>query len=179
MLDPPVPLQGEDQKLARNMLQRLLRKRLDQQLIRRAARLNIQNAPNRSQLTRLRNIIRSELLGQSPNPKCIAAFVKSVRIRQSTKSAFKNARVTDTNKPALDDWLDSTRQKIEEAAWCGALGLSPEDMNIEIGDVCAKKEIRDNKPLRQEYILRLIDAVLARELKRQACGEKHEQVAPG
>jgi len=157
---PPIALtitEPSSRTLAQRMAERLLRKRLDELVVAKANEIQIINSPSNAQLSRLRNIIHDELMQASPNPQRLCDFLNSVRERNTARRQFERARVGAT--PLLK-WLDDTLQITDETGWKSLLGFRPEHAR-KVGGV----EAILTDDLRTEYVLRLIDAVLASTAK--------------
>ncbi|MBI3950569.1 MAG: CRISPR-associated RAMP protein Csx10 [Acidobacteria bacterium] len=153
-------LSGSDsERLLKRMAERLLRQRLDERLVSKANQTKIDNPPHNSQLSRLRNIIRDELMKEQPYPERVREFLDRVRERNAARKQFERARIGDT--PLLE-WLEETLQITDESAWKSLLGFQAGDAR-KVGGVTASL----TEALRTEYLLRLIDAVLARAAKER------------
>ncbi len=162
---PPTPptavtiTELSSQALAERMAQRLLRKRLDERLVAKANEIQILNPPSNAQLSRLRNIIQDELMKVSPNPQRLLDFLNSVKERNTARRQYERARIGGT--PLLK-WLDDTLQITDEHSWQSLLDFRPEHAR-KVGGVGPTL----TEGLCTEYVLRLIDAVLARAAKER------------
>ncbi len=144
--------------LAQQMANRLLRQRLDEQLIAVARHLEVENPPRPSQISRLRSIIADVLMQESIDMDRIGEFLTMIGERSAARKQFEQARVGGQK---LLDWLRDTCQKTDDVKWKVLLQLKEEDFRP-VGGV--RPEV--NERLRQEYALRLIDLVLARATKK-------------
>jgi CRISPR-associated protein Csx10 len=157
---PPAPVsitEAESRTIAQGMVARMLRKQLDERLVAAANLILISHLPRGAQLSRLRNIIRDELMQESPDPGRVGEFLARIRERSTARKQFERARVGST--PLLD-WLEGKYQATSETEWRGLLNMRPGDLP-KVGDIQA--EVTD--ALRAEYVLRFIDAVLSRAAK--------------
>lgn len=159
---PTIPtvkvLPGSDtERLLRQMAYRLERKRLDQQLVAKANEIKIANSPTNAQLSRLRNILHDELQKDSPVPQRVLDFLSRVKERNTVRNQFERARV---GEETLFSWLEKRLQMSDEEAWKSLLGLHGAGAR-KVGGIAAP--LTDE--LRAEYLLRMLDAVLARAAK--------------
>lgn len=159
-----IPPDSDSERLLKQMAERMLRRRLDERLVAKVNTLEIVRPPSNAQLSRLRNIIRDELMKKMPDPQRVADFLTSVRGRSTARRQFERARIG--TKPLLN-WLEQTLEVSDENQWKSLLGFQPTDART-VGGIRA--ELTD--ALRTEYLLRLIDAVLARAAKKR---RKEEQ----
>jgi len=150
---------SDSEKLLQRMAERLLRRRLEERLVARVHEIHIVNPPSNAQLSRLRNIIHDELMKESPNPQRVLDFLNTVRERNTARRQFERARV---GTKTLLNWLEEILQATDENAWKSRLGFQPTDART-VGNV--RVELTDR--LRIEYLLRLVDAVLARAAKER------------
>lgn len=151
------PPGSDTERLLKQMAQRLQRRRLDELLIAKVNEVTIVNAPTNAQLSRLRNILHDELLNESPDPQRILDFLHRIKERNTARRQFERARV---GAKTLWDWLETRLQISDERAWKSLLGFQ-EAHTGKVGGIAAP--LPDE--LRAEYLLRLIDAVLARAAK--------------
>ncbi len=162
----------EDSKLAELMVNRILRRRLDESLLAAANAAKIFNPPSNAQLSRLRGIVLEELRNAPPNTSKICQYIKSIEERSSARRQFERSTI---NKVPLLRWLKNLLQyeskgawKMEDNAWQDLLKLDKHKDGtridtLAIGGVRAKI----NDGLRLEYVLRLIDLVLAHAAKQR------------
>lgn len=157
----------EARNLARLMVEHMLRQRLDEGLLAAANAVKIANPPSNAQISRLRGIVLEELRNATPDIGKIRPFIASIQDRGSARRQFE--RSTVNNEPLLH-WLKRLLKYDNKDAWMMAdndwkalLGLNGAKVAARIGDVEA--EIGDT--LRLEYILRLIDLVLAHAAKER------------
>ena len=173
---PPVALKSDEASagIARRMAQRLLEQRLETALLAAAARVEVHAPPNRSQLSRLRNITLNILRnpttareGQAGQDRFMA-FLESVSQRKTTREQWDRARVhieQSGKKQLFKDWL---------AAVYGADKLSEQDWREKTGLEMAKQQIggditvAPDQAMRRRLGLRLIAEVLKRASKASA-----------
>jgi CRISPR-associated protein Csx10 len=144
--------------LAEAMTQRLLRSRLDEAVIAAANKLQVEHAPQRAQLTRLRSILADELMKPEPGLKRLTDFMSQVEKRSAARKQFEAARIGE-ERTRLLIWLKESEAKIADRAQL----LTKDLPASRVGTVTA--EVSD--ALRAEYVLRLIDTVLAHAAKTQ------------
>lgn len=154
-----IPSGSDSERLLRRMAERLLRRRLDERLVSKANQTKIDNPPHNSQLSRLRNILHDELMKEAPDPQRVRDFLNRVKERNAARNQFERARIGHT--PLLK-WLEETLQITDENTWKSLLGFQAGDAR-KVGGVGAAL----TNALRTEYVLRLIDAVLARAAKER------------
>jgi CRISPR-associated protein Csx10 len=152
-----IPVNTEGEKIAKRMAERMLRQQLEERLIAAVNRFTLNNLPSNAQLSRLRNIIHDELMKETPNPQRVATFLSDVRQRSTARKQFERARV---NSERLSEWLERTCQKTSEDEWKMLLDVKAQDAR-KLGGV----EATLTETIRAEFILRLIDGVLARSAK--------------
>jgi CRISPR-associated protein Csx10 len=159
--------QTEARNLAKLMVKRILRQRLDEGLLHAANGVKIANPPSNAQISCLRGIVLEELRKATPDIGKIHGFIESIEGRGSARRQFE--RSTANEEPLLR-WLKRLLRYGSEGAWTmadnewkGLLRLSGNEVDTRIGDV--KAEIDDG--LRLEYVLRLIDLVLAHAAKQR------------
>jgi CRISPR-associated protein Csx10 len=151
----------EARLLAGQMVERMLRQRLDEHLLAAAKNFHVKNPPSGAQISRLRSIVLAQLQAATLDTSTICQFLQSVKARGSARRQFE--RSTINNMPLLR-WLTDKLKcgsngpwTMDDAEWRGLLGLDSSAGIARIGDMSA--EIDDG--LRLEYVLRLIDLVLA------------------
>ena len=144
--------------IARGMVHRMLRKRLDEAVVQKANTLGqYVRHPQNSQLSRLRAVLQDALL-QSPDAgrQRILKYLKDLEERQSTGRQFGRDRVDGKR---LLEWL---RFRVEDktAIW-QTLDAGHSDLP-QLGGIAAEK----SSELAYDYNLRLVDAVLAQAIKQ-------------
>jgi CRISPR-associated protein Csx10 len=161
-------------EVAQRMAERILRARMEVQLMAQAGRIHIERSPGRTQLSRLRNIVLDEL--RQPKPTQITRgqetksrlqwFLDDILKRQVTREAWGRARV-EPNGKALVEWIKSVHDADVDDAdkWRKAVGLRDKEVpKVEVGnDVSAEL----TATMRREFSLRLIAEVLKRAAKQQ------------
>ncbi len=155
----------EARKLARLMVDRMLRQRLDEWLLAAVNEIKINNPPSNTQISRLRGVVLEEIRKAAPGTDKICKFIDSIEKRSSARRQFERSIVD--GEPLLR-WLKDLLRCGREGAWTMAdndwrnrLRISGVEVGARIGDV--KAEINDG--LRLEYVLQLIDLVLAHAAK--------------
>lgn len=145
-LSADVQLDPESQTLAQRLAYRRLQKQMDIEILGEASRHEIKNPPSRSQLMRLRAILRNELMQANPQLNRINDYLEQVSERNTSRRQFTRARVGSNS---LLDWLKNCLQR---------------EVTIKPTLVAGATQEVDEQ-LRVQYRLRLIDAVLARAAK--------------
>ena len=157
---PALPITDDtSRKLAKDMTQRLLRARLDEAVIAAASHLKIERAPQSAQLARLRSIIADELMQSAPNLKRLTQVMAQIDKRSAARKQFETARI-GTDQERLATWLKEAEPKAADRAKLLSVSAA---RPIAVGDVQATL----TPSLRDEYVLRLIDTVLAQAAKTQ------------
>ena len=153
--------------LARLMVNRMLRQRLDEGLLAAANGVKIANPPSNAQISRLRGVVLEEIREATPDIHKLRRFIEGIQARGSARRQFERSTV---NEVPLLRWLERLLTRDSEGAWKMAdndwkawLGLEEIKLAAQIGDVEA--EIDDD--MRLKYILRLIDLVLAHAAKER------------
>ncbi len=154
-----IPPGSDSERLLKQIVGRMQRRRLDELLVAKANEIEIVNPPSNAQLSRLRNIVHDELMKEAPNLQRVLDFLSSVRERSTARKQFERARV---GRKMLLNWLEESLQVSNENGWKSLLGFQPTDA-CKAGGIGA--DLTD--ALRAEYLLRLIDAVLARAAKKR------------
>lgn len=155
----------EAEKLARLMVKRMLRKRIDEGMLAKANGVTIANPPSNAQISRLRGIILEQIREATLDIGKLRLFIKGVRERSSSRRQFE--RSTVNNVPLLS-WLDRLLTcdgkdvwNMADNDWRAELGLEEMNLDAQIGGV--KAVIDDD--MRLQYMLRFIDLVLAHVAK--------------
>ncbi|GBC77429.1 hypothetical protein HRbin08_00907 [bacterium HR08] len=150
-------LSGSDsERLLKQMAERMLRRRLEERLIARANQIDIINPPSNAQISRLRSILHDELMKETPSMQRILEFLNSIRERNTARRQFERARI---GTKSLLNWLEET---LQDSAWETRFGFHQTDVP-RIGGIQASL----TDALRIEYLIRLVDAVLARAAKER------------
>lgn len=157
----------EAHDLATLMVKRMLRQRLDEQVLVDANNVKIINLPSNAQIANLRVLVLEALCQATPDTRKLCQSIASIGTRGSARRQFERSTTID-GEPLLD-WLKRLLRCESEGPWTMAdnewkalLRISEVERSIRIGGVSA--EIGDN--LRLEYILRLIELVLAKAAKQ-------------
>lgn len=144
---------------ALTMVKRRTEKLLKSKLISITSSLEIRNPPSRSQLSRLRQIIREELLKPAPNPARLEVFMTSIKARKTARKQFQTARI---GNQTLLNWLSGileVHKKLD--AWQTLFNFHDQDQP-RLGGIKAEPD----EPMRSYYLLSYIDTVLARTQKK-------------
>jgi CRISPR-associated protein Csx10 len=157
----------EVRTLAKLMVDRMLRQRLDEALLARANELKIANPPSNAQISRLRSVVLEEVRREKPDVRKIYQFIKDLQARSISRRQFEHCTIDGV--PLLR-WLEHRLAcdsegvwMMDDTKWRNLLHISSVETGIRIGDVNA--EINDD--LRLKYVLRLIDLLLAHAAKQQ------------
>jgi len=145
----PFTLQDEaSTKLARQMVERMLREQLDRALI-AAANIKIQPLPSNAQISRMRIVARRALAQQQP--QIITQYLDEMK--KTAKDQFQHAGIGDER---LDDWLRARADNVQ-SIW----ELVGVDRKPTLGGI--QPDLTDALAL--EYTVRLIDRVLRKAQK--------------
>lgn len=151
---PPLPATLQDStsiELARRMAERMLRERLDRELITFVSRLQIQGSrPSNAQLSRMRIVARRAL--SQKRPQFIIEHLDWMK--KAARDQFQSARIGNER---LDEWLRRLAGNPKE------MWQNVDTRRIAIGSI--QPELTDALAL--EYTVRLIDQVL-RKAQREA-----------
>lgn len=147
--------------LAKQMLNRMAQKNLDRGVIGKANKIKIKSAStNKNQLSRLRLVIREVLYStskeQGPDLSKVRDFIDKECER---KTARKFYEATLLDRQTLNIWINSQLERVDYDSWRNFFGDILQ--NKSIGNV----EIEYPKPMRKEYLLKYIDAVIARVMR--------------
>lgn len=160
------PLTGAAQATAQLMAARLLRQQLDRKVAELANQIGqargkqgfvMANPPRNSQLARLRGVIHEALRQSPPDLGKVEGYLKDIGERAAARRQFENARIEGTT---LLHWLTATLQTAE-AVFRKRFDVESASLR---GVGGSKPELTEK--LRHEYLLRLVDAVLARAAKQ-------------
>ncbi len=147
--------------LATRMAARLLRQRLDRRLAERAEHFRITTPPTKAQLGRLRLAVRNELLSVNPGFGRIKTLVESIQRRHRVNAAYERSRIGNDR---LLDWIKNAIDKANDPAhWKDSLFKLDSNDIPRVGSVGPDIGLK----FRLEYLLRLLDAILARAQKQQ------------
>jgi len=140
--------------LAQRMVERMLRKQLDRELIIIVSRIKIRGSrPSNTQLSRIRIVARLALA--HGDPQIIIEHLK--KMKNTARDQFQRARI---GTECLDDWLRGLAENPKK------IWQNVDTRRITIGGI--KPELTDNLAL--EYTVRLIDQVL-RKKKEEASND--------
>lgn len=148
---PPLPVtlqDGENTKLAQRMVERMLRERLDRDLIAAVSQLTISHPPSNAQLSRMRIVARRALSKKEPQ-----AIIEHLdRMKRAARDQFQRARIDNER---LEEWLRGMAGN-PKGRW-----QNVDTRRITIGGI--QPELTDALAL--EYTVRLIDQVLRKAQK--------------
>ncbi|MEJ5346110.1 MAG: hypothetical protein WHS83_14460 [Chloroflexus sp.] len=145
----PAALQDDTSvSLARRMAERMLRERLDQDLISAINQYTLSHPPSNAQLSRIR-IVARQALAQS-NPQIIIEYLE--KMKKTARDQFQRARI---NNQRLDEWLRGLAWNPKE------MWQNVDPRRINIGGI--QPELTNALAL--EYTIRLIDQVLRKAQK--------------
>lgn len=150
---------GESKVLAERMTRRMLRRKLDESLFGKVQSIVVTKPPSKSQLSRLRSIIRDELFKETPNLDRVSTYCNGLNHRSTSRKQFEDARIGQQNLLA---WMLGKLQLMDEQQWADEIGFV-EDKRPSLGAIKATSD----EPLRNEYLLRLIDGVLEKAIKEK------------
>ncbi len=159
-----------EEKAARAIARRILRKRMDEKLLTDVNSRQINHAPHKNQIARLRVILRAVQSGRQPIAHLIA-YLDDLQERRTSRQQFERATIGRRNisSASADKRKGDTPQPL--IVWI------KEQINNAMGnwlvnavvlgtdDVLVKDEVIP--ALAQEYALRLIDQVLYHATKAQ------------
>lgn len=157
--------------LAKLLLQRLLRRELDEKLLKAVHDHPIQGSIPKSQLSRWRVLLRNALAGGEPASqlqRLTKFYAEEQKRRSYSWRAMERARIQlDNNKPRLTDWIFTTLTA-PASPWDQlgyGQGVAP---NKGLGTAPESRiEIVVDEAWRMEYKLRLLDLSLAAYAKRE------------
>lgn len=184
------PLSGAAATAAQLMVNRLLRQQLDRKVTELANRVGLgrgkpgvmDHPPRNSQIARLRAIVHEALraapadlakaedylgdLNQIPQAlstlpprlRKVGYYLAGISERAAARRQFERARIAQHN---LRSWLEAVLQQSSEANWKKMFAINEADLRG-LGGI--KPQLSEE--LRYEYLLRFIDAVLARAAKQ-------------
>jgi CRISPR-associated protein Csx10 len=162
--EPRLTLEGESKTTAQEMAARLLRKKLGEQLIAKAGEITLHNPPHNSQLARMRNVIHAQLMSNAPSLARVQEYLADIKKRTTARKQFEDA---SHGSDSLVIWLEThlkfekpddaeTMRKFEELFDLSGSAYKPTvggEVALLTTEMC------------REYMLRFIDAVLARAAK--------------
>jgi CRISPR-associated protein Csx10 len=151
-------LSAHEEELARTIGRRLLRFQLDKELRGRANRTKLIHAPNKTQLARLRIVLRAIQAGREPGKADIPRLDRYLeKLRDTAGKQFDGASVDDGgDMQTLRDWLKANLQRPQNK-WT----VAP----VQLGKGSDAILVSLDEDLAQEYGLCLIDQVLYRAAK--------------
>lgn len=147
-------LQGQSRTLAQMMVERLYRHALDDLLRNRVAALSIERAPENSQLSRLRVIVRRAW--REANPKLVDDHLQ--KLKSTARQQYQRARI---DGHSFAEWLAGGWQNNQ--IWQAYFLVQPAELP-RIGDV----GVEESDAIKREYIVRLIDALCQKAMKERA-----------
>jgi len=163
-VEPKQSLEGESKSTAQRMAARVLRKKLDDQITAKVIDISFGNPPHNSQLARLRNVIHAQLMSHTPSLAKVQEYLDDIKQRTKAHEQFKNA---SHGGETLMSWLKKHLdfEKADDAETISEFeilfGLSGTGYVPKVGG----EEAQLTTALSREYMLKFIDAVLARAAK--------------
>ncbi|HOK59105.1 MAG TPA: hypothetical protein PL047_08875 [Methanothrix sp.] len=142
---------GDSVDLARRMVERMLRQKLDRALVAAVNRLQIQHPPSNAQLSRMRLVARRAL--SQKNAQVIIQHLDGMK--KAARDQFQRARIGGER---LDDWL---RARAENVQGIWELLQVDQKQSPALGGI----QPEWTEALALEYTVRLIDRVLQRAQK--------------
>jgi len=183
------PLSKKEENQAKIIAERILRRHLDEELRRRINSTRLENSPHKTQLSRLRMILRkiqtSGELGDA-QIKWLTEYFDSLTERRSTRSQFNIARVqVGDRKQQLLSWLKDqlgllVEEKKKDQKDRGEEEKTPAQKRVEkwkrnpvsLGEGTVVISAEVDEEIAREYALRLVDQVLYRAAKDQKTEER-------
>jgi len=156
-LSKPKKLSDASQKLAQEMADRILRKRLDAHISEEAHKYKITGNINNHQLGRLRSVLREVINAGGQDTKRVTAFLKNMK--STAAEQYRRARVKKNEREdagRLLTWLEE-RLRQKDALNSFSIKRHPEVAGQTAGPTDA---------LKSEYTLRLIEAVINGQMKQ-------------
>ncbi len=157
----------ESKTIAERMVARMFQQRLEGKLVANAVktaellagdREKARKLPSNAQISRLRSIIRNELMKENPDPQRVRDFLRDIESRKPTRKQFEKARIE--GRPLLE-WLKEMLTQTDLDEWKELFGISRRHIP-ELGGI--KPDINDFFRIR--CILHYIDAMLAYAVKQ-------------
>ena len=150
-------LDATSRTLAQTMVKRMVRKRLDENVLSAANGFEMKEESlrpiHKAQLSRLRNLVHDFLMEPKSDLKRVTDFLDKMNKRQTTRKQYERARVEGASlKQWLDDVLKPNSERVNKI-------VNIQDVPS-VGDVKPALE----EGMKQEYALKFIDAVLRRAL---------------
>lgn len=164
-VDAPAPttLGSEAETVAKQILERHFRNRLDAQLLFLTPKIKVRGRSlTGSQVARLRNVVQQQITSKQPDLEKldkIESFISKAEARQSIKTKFESATIEGQGSLK---WVKSLLDKHEKNSWQEI--FDPDEERItSLGDFAY--DPADNKWFRIEFMLRYIDLTLAKLAK--------------
>lgn len=151
----PLTLQGDGSViLAKRMVERMLRQKLDRALIAAVNRLKIKNPPNNAQLSRMRIVARQALTKDD-----LQVIIK--HLNEMKKAARDQLQRAIIEGERLDDWLRARAEHVE-GIW--------ELLKIDDGQMPVLGGVRSERTetLAREYTVKMLDRLLQKAQKEAA-----------
>lgn len=163
-LSVPVALHSASgREMARIMIERILRRRFDEILVKKIGLCRMENQPPNSQIARLRGAVLQAL--RDNRADTVKEFFE--RNESIARRHYERAMVTeDTKKMSLSDWVTQSLDKVE--------GLDAPDLSLGGG---AEPVKAGSEAILLEYRLRFIDGVLAWAAKSDRAGDAAEEAS--
>jgi CRISPR-associated protein Csx10 len=150
------------QEIAKTMLRRILRQKLDEKLVELTQSLEFSTGSIRkSQIFRLRNVIQNLSFGDSDPEQRLRNYFERLEKREGVRKQFEATR---SEKENLLQWLKKTAGSTANEKWLALFQIDQETLPA-LSNVCIDLSAAEEKPFRIEYLLRYIDLALAKLAK--------------
>lgn len=170
----PVDLGPSSRQMAQQLLQRILRDRLDRRLAERVNQIAIERPPTRSQVGRLRALVLSAMGERGGGIARIQAHLEDVGKRRTAREQFDKARIRVGGEASgLMSWLSEMLQLGGTSQSAEGTTESAESALSRLLDFDARRQLPELAQLRasvdgemvREYLLRLLEGVLVKAAK--------------
>ncbi len=154
-----VRLSSSSEKIALFMSQRLLRQKLDSELVPWAQRFQIRGNIVNHQLSRLRNILRQTINQRSESVQPVKDFLD--KLKKPAEDQFRKARLIrdgGQSGPRLLSWLS---ERLSALDGLQLMNFNENDIPEVVGQ---KAEITND--IKREYTLRLIESIVDSRMKQ-------------
>jgi CRISPR-associated protein Csx10 len=183
------PLSNEEERQVKIIAKRILRRRLDEDLIKRINSTSIERAPHKAQLSRLRALLRDVQVGGvfgEAEIERLTKYFDSLTERRSSKTQFNLAKVqTGGLKQQLLPWLkdqlgllveenekDQKDQNEQKKTPAQSLVEKWKRTPVRLGEGVVVVSAEVDEKIALEYALRFVDQVLYRTSKDQRNEER-------
>lgn len=150
------------QELAKAMLRRILRQRLDEKLVELTQNPKFSTGGIRkSQIFRLRNVIQNLSFGDADPEQRLRDYFERLEKREGVRKQFEATR---SEKENLLQWLKKMAGSAANEKWLALFQVDQETLRA-LGNIRIDLSAAEEKPFRIEYLLRYIDLALAKLAK--------------